>query len=105
MRPSSVRKLTGFLLFRDQLGNGSRRLGSTLDPGFGFFLIDFERSSPRVGVIGANLLDVSAVAGKALVADDDAIEGPFLSPMSAQTDSYAHTLFSFSSNGKGWASD
>ncbi len=94
--------LVDFLLFRDQLGNGSRRLGATLDPSFCLLLVDFKCSAAGRGVIGADLLDVSAVAGKPLVADDDAVKGPFLGPVSAQTNSYTHTLLPLVS-GTGWA--
>ena len=92
MRSLRPEILAGFLLSRDQLGNGSRRLGATLNPSFCLFLVDFKSSAAGDGIIGSDLLDISAVAGKPLVADDDAVKGPFLGPVSAQTNSYTHTL-------------
>jgi hypothetical protein len=82
MRSVGAEILTDFLLSRDQLGNGSGRLGAALNPSFCFLLVDLECSAAGAGIIGANLLDVSAVAGKTLVADDDAVKRPFLGPMS-----------------------
>ena len=91
MRSLWLEILADFLLFRDELGNGARRLGTALNPSFCLFLIDFKCSAASGGIIGADLLDVSAVAGKPLVTDDDTVEGPFFGPMSAQTNSYTHT--------------
>lgn len=93
--------LTGFLLFRDQLGNGSGRLSAALDPSLGFFVIDLECSSARGWIIGADLLDVPAITRKTLVADNDPVKGFLLCAMSAQTNSYTHTI-SFSSSETGW---
>ena len=92
MRPLRPEILADFLLFRDQLGNGSRRLGAALNPGFCLLLVDFKCSAAGGGIIGADLFDVSAVARKPLVGDDDAVKGPFLGPVSAQTNSYTHAL-------------
>lgn len=92
MHPLRPENLADFLLLRDQLGDGSRRLGAALNPSFCLLLVDFECSAAGGGIIGADLLDVSAVAGKPLVTDDDTVEGPFFGPMSAQTNSYTHTL-------------
>jgi hypothetical protein len=96
MRSLRPEILADFLLSRDQLGNGSRRLGAALNPSFCLFLVDFKCSAAGDGIIRSDLLDVSAVAGKPLVADDDAVKGPFLSPVSAQTNSYTHTLLTSS---------
>jgi hypothetical protein len=93
--------LAGFLLFGDQLRNGSRRLGAALDPSFGFFLVDLKCSPARSGIIGADLLNVPTVTGKTLITDDDPVKGLLLRPMSAQTNSYTHRFF-FSFSGTGW---
>ena len=49
MRPLWPENLADFLLFRDQLGDGSRRLGAALNPGFCLLLVDFECSAAGGG--------------------------------------------------------
>src|SRR4029453_17386767 len=84
--------LACFLLARHQLRNGLCGFGATLDPGVDLFLVQFDGFGGGIGIVSANLFDVSAVTGKALVADDDTIKGLFLCPVPAESNSYAHVL-------------
>src|SRR5437868_20651 len=88
--------LAGLLFSLDQFGNRLRRLGALLDPGVDLFLAEFYAARLRPRIIGANLFYITAVARKALVADDNTVKRLFLRPVAAHTNGYAHAFCSLS---------
>jgi hypothetical protein len=86
-----VANLAGLFLFLDQLGNRLRRLCALFDPGIDLVTIKLEPSGGGTWVISPDLLDVPAIARKALVTYDDPVKGFLFGPVSTQSNDYAHT--------------
>jgi hypothetical protein len=82
--------LAGLYFFLDQLGNRLRRLGALLYPSSDLILIELNAAGFGARVVSPNLFDVSTIPWKALVTDNDTIEGFFLCSMPAHTNGYAH---------------
>src|SRR3984957_1892314 len=75
----------------NQLPHGVARFSSRLQPllslsGFQCYFRRIER-----GVVSSNLIDVTAVAGRPRIGNDDTVEGPFLGAMPAQSDNQSHS--------------
>jgi hypothetical protein len=55
-----------------------------------FLAIDLYGCRNSKGIVGADLLDEFPVAGRPGIGYNNEIEGPFLTPMSLESDLYSH---------------
>ena len=79
--PQQVLQVEDSLVGED-LSNGVCRLGSLVQPVERLLTVDLDGGGDGQRIVGPDLLDELAVAGRARVGHDDEIEGAFLAPVS-----------------------
>ena len=87
-----LRKRLAFYL-GDDLGNAIGRLSALLDPLFDLLEVEGDRRGIALGIVGANLLDDTAIATLALVGNNDAVKRGIVGTMTCQTDNYQNFSF------------
>lgn len=92
-----------FLSF-DDLRDGLGRCGSPFEPPLDFVAVDLDSARDGFGVVRPDLIDKLSIAGRARIANDDAVEGPLSPPVSFESYLYTHRFPSFQSSEKAAAS-
>jgi hypothetical protein len=82
--------LTRLLIFLDQFVHRLAGLRAFFDPKIYLVAIEFESATGGIGIIGSELLNVSAIARKPLVTYDNPVEGLLFDPMPTQANGYTH---------------
>src|SRR5699024_1568382 len=77
----------------EQVPDGVGGLGAVGDPGLGLRCVDLDLGGLTHGIVGADLLDETAVAGEAAVGHHHTVERGLLGAHTAQSDLHCHNCF------------